>query len=126
MARRRVPPAHSLAAQTAALALAVPQVVSHRMGRMALAGPQPSARDQREFMRMGHEKTAAFFESWWAMGWQVMRLQQQAWMSMFGVGRSPWTGQGAQRAMAGILGTGLAPVSRRAVANAKRLSKTRP
>ena len=40
------------AVQAAELALAVPQVVAHRMARMALAGHSPSARDQREFQMM--------------------------------------------------------------------------
>lgn len=115
----------ALAAQATELALAVPQVVAHRVWRMATAGPRLSERDRREFKRMGSEKSAAFFESWSAMGWHVWRLQQQAWWSMFGIGASPWVGQGAQRAATAVMGTGLAPVRRRAVANAKRLSKVK-
>jgi hypothetical protein len=127
--------AASLAAQTTQLALAVPQVVAHRLGRMALAGPQPSARDRREFSRMGLEKTEAFFESWMAMGAQAWRLQLDFWVSLWGAGMSPLFGRGsrrgldqaldAQRATVAILGSGLAPVRRRAVANAKRLARVR-
>jgi hypothetical protein len=123
MATRRSRSKRELAGQATELALAVPQVVAHRVWRMATAGPQPSTRDRREFTRMGSEKAAAFFESWWAMGWHVARLQQQAWLSLFGIGVSPWVGHGAQRAATAVLGTGLAPVRRRAVANAKRLSR---
>lgn len=124
-ARRSKRGKKALAAQATELALAVPQVVAHRVWRMATAGPQPSARDRREFTRMGSEKTAAFFESWWAMGWHLWTLQQQAWLSLFGIGASPWVGRGAQRTATAVMGTGLAPVRRRAVANAKRLSKVK-
>ena len=125
MTTRRSRSEHALAAQATELALAVPQVVAHRLWRMAKAGPKPSQRDRREFNRMGSEKVAAFYESWWSMGWHLCQLQQQAWLAMFGIGVSPWIGHGAQRAATAILGTGLAPVRRRAVANAKRLSKVR-
>src|SRR3954454_21310068 len=53
--------------QAIELALAVPQVIAHRVGRAALAGPFPSPRDRRELQRMGAEKVAAFYESWNAM-----------------------------------------------------------
>lgn len=123
MAAKRSRSKRELASQATELAMAVPQVVAHRVWRMATAGPQLSARDRREFTRMGSEKTAAFFESWWAMGWHLVRLQQQAWLSLFGIGVSPWVGHGAKRAATAVLGTGLAPVRRRAVANSKRLNK---
>ena len=42
MASRRTRAKSSLALQAAELALAVPQVVAHRMTRMALAGPRLS------------------------------------------------------------------------------------
>ena len=122
-ARRSSHSKAALAGQATELALAVPQVVAHRVWRMATAGPKLSARDRREFTRMGSEKSAAFFESWWAMGWHLWQLQQQAWLALFGIGVSPWVGRGAQRAATAVMGTGLAPVRRRAVANAKRLSK---
>ena len=38
------------------LGIAAPQVVAHRLARMALAGPVPSARDQKEFAGMVLEK----------------------------------------------------------------------
>ena len=56
-----------LSTQASELMVAAPQVVAHRLGRMALAGPKPSAKDQREFHRMGAEKLAAFGEAWQAM-----------------------------------------------------------
>ena len=53
MAQRRRRPSQRLAAQSVELAWAAPQVVMHRLARMAQAGPQPSAHDRREFARMG-------------------------------------------------------------------------
>ena len=62
--RRKVARLH---AQASELLVAAPQVVAHRLGRMALSGPKPSLKDQREFHRMGAEKIAAFGEAWQAL-----------------------------------------------------------
>lgn len=112
--------------QAAELAWAVPQVVAHRVARMALAGPQPSARDQREFHRMGAEKLAAFQQSWLAMFTQAALAQQRmamglmtAWMRPWGLPQPSWMQAGQA-----VLQAGLAPVHRRAVANTKRLGRT--
>lgn len=124
----------SLATKTAELALATPQVMAHRLTRMALAGHTPSARDRKEFHLMGAEKVAAFQESWMAMGLQVWQVQMQMWTSTMQAFWMPWgrTAPGSgnvmaqwQKATLGILGQGMAPVHRRAVANAKRLGHTR-
>ena len=124
----------SLATQAAELAFAVPQVVAHRVTRMAIAGPKPSARDRKEFKLMSAEKTAAFQESWSAMATQAVRANQALTASMM---RSFWTPRLGGKALTGnmasqmhnaalgVLGKGLAPVHRKAVANAKRLAKTR-
>ena len=110
-ARRRSP--HSrLAQQTLELSLAAPQVVAHRLTRMALAGHQPSAADQREFTLMGTEKMLAFHQSWAAMWLQM-------WQAQFKVAET--MGQAAMRTMA----AGLTPVHGKAVANAKRLGRRR-
>ena len=127
-----------LQAQTAQMMHAAPQVVAHRLRRMALAGPQPSERDRREFHRMGAEKLAAFGEAWQAMTWQVLKSNQQLALSMM---RTWWplldprvvskaatldqATQAWQAATLDILGQGLRPVHRRAVANARRLGRTR-
>jgi hypothetical protein len=121
----------SLATHAAELTLAVPQVVAHRVARMAAAGHAPSARDRREFHRMGAEKVAAFGESWVAMGAEALRVQQ-AWAATLWrwsltpwAGTMPWPPSQAQwhAALDGVLGSGLEPVHRRAVANAKRLGR---
>ena len=72
MATRRPRKTPPLARQAAELAVAVPQVIAHRLTRLALAGPAPSARDRQEFRRMGAEKAAAFAESWNAMAQQAL------------------------------------------------------
>jgi hypothetical protein len=133
MPSRRRRSSSALAAQTSQLALAVPQVVAHRLTRMALAGNKPSARDRREFHRMGAEKIAAFQESWLAMYAEAWRLNQEAvfkamqslWMPWLAASRRGTPLQQWQRAALGVLGQGMSPVRRRAVANAKRLGRTR-
>jgi hypothetical protein len=115
-----------IARQTLGLSWAVPQVVAHRVGRMAAAGRTPSARDRQEFALMGAEKVAAFYESWAAMGLAAMQAQQRLWSSMV---FAPWGRLPSNRALADqtlrILGQGLASVHRRAVGNAKRLGRTK-
>lgn len=109
----------TLPVQAAQLALAVPQVVGHRLARMALAGPFPNARDQREFRVMGQEKVHAFWQSWFAMGWALTQAWQQAWLAALQGARVPLIDAQA------ILGKGLGPVHKRATANARRLAGTR-
>jgi hypothetical protein len=60
-------------------------------------------------------------------------MQMDFWVGCWGLGFSPWLGRAGrrtlngmghtQRATAAILASGLAPVHRRAVANAKRLGR---
>jgi hypothetical protein len=130
-----------LAKQTLGLSLAVPQVVAHRVGRMAAAGARPdqpmTARDRKEFTQMGAEKVAAFYESWAAMGQAAMKAQQSMWLQMMrGAALSPpWTLARPASLMPSmttltghatrVLAQGLAPVHRRAVGNAKRLGRVK-
>jgi hypothetical protein len=109
----------SLPRQATELAVAVPQVVAHRLTRMALAGPRPNARDRREFHGMGQEKVLAFWQSWFAMGWAMVESMQKAWIAMLqGVRVPPLDVQH-------VLARGMAPVHRKATANARRLARTR-
>ena len=123
-----------LAAQATELSMAVPQVMAHRLTRMALAGSTPSERDRKEFDLMSSEKSAAFLESWQAMAVQSMRANQALSMSFFRAFWSPSMTEKLsmgnittqmQNAAIGVLGKGMAPVHQRAVANAKRLSRTK-
>ncbi len=124
----------SIAAKAAELAVAVPQVVAHRVARMAIAGPTLSERDRKEFERMVAEKHTAFSEAWQAMATQSVRANQALAASLM---RSAWSPSAARKptpakvaaqlhkAALGVLGKGLAPVHRKAVANAKRLARTK-
>jgi hypothetical protein len=111
------------------LAFAVPPVIAHRVTRMALAGTSPTARDRREFRKMSAEKLAAFTESWNAMAAQAFRsncvLAASFWRSWLSGKPTPVTGSQLHSAACEVLGKGIGPVHRRAVANAKRLAKTR-
>jgi hypothetical protein len=115
-----------LARQALGLSMAVPQVIAHRVNRMAQAGPRPNARDRKEFHLMGAEKMAAFYESWAAMGMATMQAQQTLWRAaMFtpwGKSALPTANTLAQHTLR-VLSQGMAPVHRRAVGNAKRLNR---
>ncbi len=122
MARRNAK-SNRLARQVAELALAAPQVVAHRTARMAGAGVAPSRRDQAEFVRMGSEKLEAFHQSWsamWAMGWTA----QLEFAAAATTATSRALAAASSSAME-VLSAGLAPVHRRAVSNARRLSRRR-
>ena len=135
MVTRRSRKSATLAVKSAELALAVPQVVAHRVARMALAGPSPSDRDRREFQLMVSEKQAAFAQAWTAMGMESFRASQAIATSMFGAFFNPFSRNKSsaaviattvQNAAVGVLEKGLAPVHRKAVSNAKRLARTKP
>jgi hypothetical protein len=129
MPTRRRRRATGLATQAAELGLAVPEVVAYRFMRMALAGPNPSQADRQEFLRMSTEKVSAFYESWNAIFLAACRATLQspafwpAWSSVW-LGPSWRRGTKLQRAALDIVASGIAPVHRRAVGNAKRLRKS--
>lgn len=132
MTIRRSRKTKSLATKSVELAFAAPQVVAHRVARMAAAGAIPSPRDRREFERMGTEKVAAFSESMNAMARQTLRANQTLSTALFRTFWSPWTGSNALRlgrdlqgAMLDVLDKGISPVHDKATANAKRLARTR-
>jgi hypothetical protein len=129
---KRIRKTKTLSVKAAELAVAVPQVVAHRVTRMVLAGAVPSARDQQEFQRMSAEKTEAFNESWAAMAAQAVRANQDLTATLMKSFWSPLaagkpsaaaTARQMQAAALSVLSKGMAPVHRRAVANAKRLGK---
>lgn len=131
MATRRKRTTARLAGKSLDLAIAVPIVMTHRLTRMALAGRAPSSRDRKEFDGMVKEKGAAFRASWSAMAMQAFRAQQAlsvSLMTTFWTARPPTAKSLAARVRrdaVGILGKGIAPVHRKAVANARRLSRTK-
>lgn len=134
MAKPRSRNAKSLVAKAAELSVAVPQVMAHRITRMAIAGPALSERDRKEFQLMSAEKAAAFAESWQAMTAQAARSQNalaSAWLQalwspkLHGKGSASALATQLQGEALGVLAKGMAPVHRKAVANAKRLARTR-
>lgn len=129
MSSRRRNTRRTLARESLALATAVPEVVARRMLGIALAGSRPTRRDRAELHRMSAEKVAAFYESWHAMFLELFRVNVEIVLSLLGW---PWSaaasksillGTHGRRASARVLAAGLAPVRRRAVANAKRLRR---
>lgn len=142
--RRKKTPA---ALKAAEIAWAAPQVIALRSMRMLAAGPQPNARDRREFTVMGTEKVLAAQQAALGMAGQWAKAWQDAWLTgvrqSWSMALTPWTawapgGRGASRAgsRAGaafgqlmsrtaqnVLDSGLTPVHARVTANAKRLSK---
>jgi hypothetical protein len=134
MLSRRRRKSLSLLAKSAEIAIAAPQVIAHRVARMVLAGPTLSARDRKEFHLMFAEKMAGFGEAWSAMVLQTIRANQTVAVALF---RAFWVPSLRRRASTtavaaqlqgaalDILGKGLAPVHRKAVANAKRLARTK-
>jgi hypothetical protein len=65
-----------LATKTMEMTLASAQVILHRTGRIALAGPVPNARDRREIALMGQEKIEAGVQSAQAMAEHMMAMSQ--------------------------------------------------
>ncbi|MEJ7745454.1 MAG: polyhydroxyalkanoate granule-associated phasin, partial [Luteimonas sp.] len=138
MTRKTQRQATRLGQEMTEMMIAAPQVVAHRTTRMLTAGHTPNARDSREFKAMGDEKLAAFSESWQAMASQAMTSQMQLvttltqmafkqsnmWWSPFGASRGLSTedmtqlSHQMQSAALQIASKGMAPVRKRAVANA--------
>ena len=134
MLSRRRRKSLSLLAKSAELAIAAPQVIAHRVVRMAIAGPTLSARARKELHLMVAEKLAGFGEAWSAMVLQTIRANQRLAVSLFLAFWAPSLRRPAsttavaaqlQGAALDILATGLAPLHRKAVANAKRLARTK-
>ena len=140
-------------AKMAELAIAAPQVAAIRTARIVAAGANPVAADRVEFSRMCTEKVQAFWESMFAMNAQLVRSQQEyartaalQWLRLWA---TPWwvspyspipraiaslpaapglnvptrRQRQRQRAIAKVLEAGLAPVHKRATANARRLGR---
>ena len=116
---RRTHTSKALAARTTELMFAVPQVIAHRALRSG---------DRKEMHRMGAEKVFAFGESWNAMMMQTALEYQRVAMSLAMSFWFPWASRRSpfSSVMPAILGAGLAPIHRRARANATRLGRRKP
>lgn len=117
------------------LSIAAPQVVAHRLTRMALAGPVPSARDQKEFTGMVLEKQLAFAQAWWGAWnaalqgpWSMAWSTWQTALSGGMLGSSPWDmwklAERSSAPMAQVVNAALTPIERKASSNARRLAQT--
>ena len=118
----------NLYALSAELAVAVPQVMAHRLLRMAAAGDRPTARDRRELDRMITEKAAALGDSWVEMAWKALEVNQRLALSMTqswltGAPTVAGHAKRLQRAGLEVLAAGMTPVHRRVTANARRLNR---
>lgn len=114
---RRQPRTSSLV-KLAELGIAAPQVVGHRLTRMATAGPVLSPRDQREFAEMVWEKQRAFTQAYMGMLSAAFVFQQRWWLSML-TGRTPSWNTAAHQ----MFSRALTPVHRKATSNARRLGR---
>ncbi len=95
-----------------------PQVMASRVGRFALAGVAPSARDRAEFSRMLLEKQAAAVESWMAFWQDAAAAQQRYWLdAAFGRFEAVVSVAAMERSLQAVL----APYQTRTAANARRL-----
>lgn len=123
-----------LSQQALELSIATPQVVVQRLTRMAMAGPNMSARDQKEFKQMSDEKVTAFYQSWNAIWSQMFKSQfalAQVMVSSFTAaamaGKRPCvatTLSAMSHEANKVMSAGIEPVHRQAVANARRLSRS--
>ncbi len=130
MTHRKTKKHKPLPLQFSELAFTAPQVISHRMFRLATAGLKPSRRDQQEMIRMNTEKYQAMSESINSILLESIRMNQELTFSclrMFWLsGTNPVTAAFENAIQMGkvmneITSLGIAPFHRRAMANAKRL-----
>lgn len=131
-------------AKVAELAIAAPQVVAIRTGRMLAAGANPGAADRTEFSQMGKEKVQAFAQlvrtnqeyartaalqwwrlwttPWWLAAYRPVSQAMASLPRAAGLVPGPTRSQ-RQRAMSKLVEAGLTPVHKRATANARRLGR---
>lgn len=152
MTRKRLRVPRGPLVKAAELAIAAPQVVAIRTARMLAAGKNPSAKDRAEFSRMHTEKVQALGESIVGVGLQVARLNQECALRAASESMRLWTSwcfSGFRAAAAGysrpaaaavmrmpsvsrqtraatrIAAAALAPIHKRATANARRLGQVK-
>jgi hypothetical protein len=113
------------------MSIVAPQVVALRSARMLNGGLFPSARDQREFLRMFEEKSEAFVESMTAMSLEWLAMNQALaapFLGLVGHGAfGPWGLHASRRrrSLPRLVAAGMAPLHRRVKANALRLARSR-
>lgn len=124
--------ASRVASRLAQLSSDVPQVVAHRVSRLATSGPMPSARDRQEFTDMVVEKPMAFAHSYLNMWMAGLQVHQTFWNSLSrAMLQPPWLSirthaDAFHRAGQGgwfVLDQGIGPIQRQASSNARRLNR---
>ncbi len=134
MPKRRTPAPAKVLTQLSSLSVAAPQVIAHRVARMATAGPLPSHADRKEFVGMVVEKPMAFAASlqnmWLAAAWANWNLMASLSRSLlqpkaYTPAASAKLARRIGRTGLSVVSKGLAPIERKASANARRLSRTR-
>jgi hypothetical protein len=154
MRKSKRPTKKRASAKLAELAVAAPQVVGIRTARILSAGIHPSAADRLELSNMGREKVHAFWESMFAMNAQIARMNLEYASRAISQSWRLWTNPSwiagyrptsptircqplcagvisdaasrqHQRAVSRISDAGLAPVHKRATANARRLRRSK-
>ena len=118
-----------VALKTTEMLMSSGQVIHHRVGRMARAGVNPSARDRKEFALMHSEKLKAATDASMAVGLQAW----QQWFSACSSMAMPQTSRGYQQAMKRASGNALQltqaalkPYHGTSRANARRLGRLKP
>ena len=121
-----------LLSQLSSLSITTPQVIAHRVSRMASASPVLSARDRREFTGMVVEKQVAFARSVQNMRLAGAKVNQELLVAWSRAMIQPqWLKPAAGSRLArqvnqsglSVLSEALAPIERKASANARRLSR---
>ncbi|MBI3156066.1 MAG: hypothetical protein HYZ20_11730 [Burkholderiales bacterium] len=130
MTKRRRSSANRLLLQLSKLSLAAPQVVAHRVGRMATAGTVLSDSDREEFTGMVVEKQVALAASVQNMWLAGAKANHELLVTLTGAMTQPGgLATGARlvdhvnQAAMSVLSEGLAPIERKASANARRLAR---
>ena len=123
-------PMKTLSKKSLELAFATPYVMSMRMLKLSTGDFPPSASDVNEFNRMWMEKAEAFSEAWMAMSAETLNQQQKFLGHLYQNPFALWSPihspiqslHSTGKAGTKVLKKGLAPVHRKAVDNANRLS----
>ncbi|RFC65200.1 hypothetical protein DYI37_04965 [Fulvimarina endophytica] len=103
-------------AEASAIMMGAPFVIGMRLTQMALAGSNPSAKDQRENHKMVAEKIAASQQSALAFNQAMIKASMELPLAMM-------RGTPMTAAMDTIATAALRPYSSKVTSNRKRLSK---
>jgi len=128
MARHLKLVTNRVATQATELATAVPQVLAYRLAGIPVPVTAPSAHDRGEIRFMGDDMLAVSTECWNTLAMHTLRASQVLALSFMRPYWFPWAAAGPSAdsaalpsAVTGMVREGMAPMHRRAAANARRL-----